>query len=52
MLKFLTHKLKTQSLNEEDQQFENKAQEDHDSGTESDDESGEPNGFPGDNNGK
>ncbi|XP_035704540.1 uncharacterized protein LOC110842880 isoform X2 [Folsomia candida] len=70
MLKFLTeefHKLKTQSLNEDDQQFENKAQvdheiqsgepygfpgenNDHDSGTESDDESGETNCFPGDNN--
>ncbi|KAG5895774.1 hypothetical protein JTB14_001622 [Gonioctena quinquepunctata] len=36
MLKFLTHKLKTQSINEENQAV--KADEDHDSGTESDEE--------------
>jgi hypothetical protein len=45
MLRYLTHKLRTQSLNEE-QNFD-KAQDDHDSGTESDDESGDTNDFPG-----
>jgi len=49
MLRFLTHKLRSQSLNEE-QQFQNKAHDDHDSGTESDDESGDPNDFSGDQN--
>ncbi|KAG8226427.1 hypothetical protein J437_LFUL007006, partial [Ladona fulva] len=41
MLKFLTHKLRTQSLNEE-QPYQYKAEDDHDSGTESDDEHGDP----------
>lgn len=36
MLKFLTHKLRTHSINEDN--FTEKADEDHDSGTESDDE--------------
>lgn len=40
MLKFLTHKLRTHSLNE-DQPHQDKADDDHDSGTESDDEHGE-----------
>ncbi|XP_049835206.1 homeotic protein female sterile isoform X1 [Schistocerca gregaria] len=40
MLKFLTHKLRTHSLNE-DQPHQDKADDDHDSGTESDDENGE-----------
>lgn len=40
MLKFLTHKLRTHSLNE-DQPHQDKADDDHDSGTESDDENGD-----------
>jgi len=51
MLRYLTHKLRTQSLNEE-RNFEGKAQEDHDSGTESDDESGDTNDLPGDQHSK
>ncbi|KFM70903.1 hypothetical protein X975_12373, partial [Stegodyphus mimosarum] len=37
MLRYLTHKLKTQSLNEADS-YPSKNDDDHDSGTESDDE--------------
>ncbi|KAF2901828.1 hypothetical protein ILUMI_04360 [Ignelater luminosus] len=40
MLKFLTHKLRTHSINEDN--FTEKADEDHDSGTESDDEIEDP----------
>ncbi|PSN56359.1 hypothetical protein C0J52_03732 [Blattella germanica] len=40
MLKFLTHKLRTHSLNE-DLPHQEKGDDDHDSGTESDDEHGE-----------
>ncbi|KAG8194292.1 hypothetical protein JTE90_004523 [Oedothorax gibbosus] len=38
MLRYLTHKLKTQSLNEADSYNPSKNDDDHDSGTESDDE--------------
>lgn len=41
MLRFLTHKLKTQSLNEVDNSFQHKSDDDRDSGTESDDENTE-----------
>jgi len=45
MLRFLTNKLKSHSLTEDQGgAFDKKAQDDHDSGTESDDESGEPSG--------
>ncbi|XP_023242724.1 uncharacterized protein LOC111640876 [Centruroides sculpturatus] len=44
MLRYLTHKLRTQSLNEGDPPH-SKVDDDHDSGTESDDEGGDVDEF-------